>query len=123
MLLETILTQKLIVLLLHLGAHRLSAIKLFSINDMVLIDLLVNFLPTEVLKHSRKGKRLDKFEYRWCEDKTLCVIACLKEYTSRRNKYEGLTADQLIIFPRKPVKEDSTNTIKKWIKDFFTVNK
>ena len=113
MLLETILTQKLIVLLLHLGAHRLSAIKLFSINDMVLIDLLVNFLPTEVLKHSRKGKRLDKFEYRWCEDKTLCDIACLKEYTSRRNKHEGLAADQLIIFLRKPFKEASTNTMTK----------
>ena len=79
MLPEIILTQKLIVLLLLLGAHRLSAIKLFSIN-MVLIDLLVNFLPTEVLRYFRKGKRLDKFEHRWCEDKTLCVIACLGIY-------------------------------------------
>ena len=90
---------------------------------MVLIDWLVNFLPTELLKHFRKGKRLDKFEYRWCEDKTLCDIACLKEYTSRRNKHEGLTADQLIVFLRKPFKEASTNTMTKWIKDFFTVNK
>ena len=72
---------------------------------MVLIDLLVNFLPTELLKHSRKGKCLDKFEYRWCEDKTFCDIACLKEYTSRWNKHEGFTADQLIIFLRKPFKE------------------
>ena len=79
MLPEIILTQKLIVLLLLLGAHRLSAIKLFSIN-MVLIDLLVNFLPTEVLRYFRKGKRLDKFEHRWCEDKTLCVIVCLGIY-------------------------------------------
>ena len=90
---------------------------------MVLIDLLVNFLPTELLKHSRKGKRLDKFEYRWCEDKTLCFMACLKEYISRQNKHEGLTADQLIIFLRKPFKEVSTNATTKWIKDFFTLNK
>ena len=90
---------------------------------MVLIDLLVNFLPTELLKHSEKGKRLDKFEYRWCEDKTLCDTACVKEYTSRRNKHEGLTADQVIIFPSKPFKEASTNTMTKIIKDFFTVNK
>ena len=78
---------------------------------MVLIDVIVNFSPTEVLRQSAKGKRLDKFEYGWCENKTLCVIACLKEYTSRRNKHAGLTADQLIIFLRKPVKEASTNTI------------
>ena len=80
---------------------------------MVLIDLLVNLLLTELLKHSRKGKRLDKFEYRWCEDNTLCDTACIKEYTSRRNKHEGLTADQLIIFVRKPFKEASISTIRK----------
>ena len=80
---------------------------------MVLIDLLVNFLLTELLKHSRKGKRLDKFEYRWCKDKTLCDTACIKEYTSRRNKHEGLTAEQLIIFVRKPFKEAFINTIRK----------
>ena len=80
---------------------------------MVLIDLLVNLLPTELLKHSRKGKRLDKFEYRWCEGKTLCDTACIKEYTSRRDKHEGLTADQLIIFVRKPFKEASISTIRK----------
>ena len=58
---DTILTQKLIILLLLLGAHRLSIIKLFSINNMVLNYLSVIFMITEVLKHSRKGKPLDKF--------------------------------------------------------------
>ena len=72
---------------------------------MVLNDLSVTFIPTEVLKHSRKGKPLDKFEYRaYDEDKTLCVIACLKEYISRHNKHEELTTDQLIITLRKPFK-------------------
>ena len=79
---DIILTQKLIILLLLLGAHRLSTIKLFCSNNMFLNDLSVTFIPTEVLKHSRKGKPLDKFEYRAYVDKTLCVIACLKEYSS-----------------------------------------
>ena len=51
---DIILTLKLIILLLLLGAHRLSTIKLFSINNMVLNDLSVTFIPTEVLKHSKK---------------------------------------------------------------------
>ena len=59
---DIILTQKLIILLLLLGAHRLSTIKLFCINNMLLNDLSVTFIPTEVLKHSRKGKPLGKFE-------------------------------------------------------------
>ena len=53
---DIILTQKRIILLLLLGTHRLSTIKLFCINNMVLNDVSVTFLPTEVLKHSRKGK-------------------------------------------------------------------
>ena len=65
-----ILTQKLIILLLLPGAHRLRTIKLFSVINMVLNDLLVTFIPTEVLKHSRRGKPLDKFEYRAYEDQT-----------------------------------------------------
>ena len=50
---DIILTLKLIILLLLLGAHRLSTIKLFSINNMVLNDLSVTFIPTKVLRHSR----------------------------------------------------------------------
>ena len=102
---DTILTQKLITLLLLLGAHRLSTIKLFSINNMVLNDLSMTFIPTEVLKHSKKGKLLDKFECRAYEDKTLCVIVRLKKYISRRNKHQGLTTDQLIITLRNHLKE------------------
>ena len=114
---DIILTQKLIILLLLLGAHRLRIIKLFSINNMVLSDLSVTFIPTEVLKHSRKEKPLDKFEYRaYDEDKTLCVIACLKEYISRHNKHEGLITDQLIITFRKLFKGASIDAMRRWIK-------
>ena len=83
---------------------------------MVLNDLSVTFIPTEVLKHSRKGKPLDKFEY-----KTLCLIVCLKEYISRRNKHERLITLQLIITLRKPFKGASIDILR-WIKDIFTVN-
>ena len=112
---DIILTQKLIILLLLLGAQRLSTIKLFSINNMVLNDLPVTFIPTEVLKYSRKGKTLDKFEYRAYEDKTLCVIACLKEYISWHNKHEKLKTDQLIITHRKPFRGASIDTRRRRI--------
>ena len=100
----------------------LSTIKLFCINNMFLNDLSVTFIPTEVFKHSRKGKPLDKFEYRAYVDKKLCVIACLKEYISRHNKTDGLTTDQLIITHRKPFKGASIDTMRRWIKDIFVVN-
>ena len=82
----------------------------------------MTFILTEVLKHSRKGKLIDKFEYRAYEDKTLCAIACLKEYISRRNKHERLTTGQLIITLRKPFKGTFIDTKRRWIKDIFIVN-
>ena len=43
----------------------------------------MTLIPTgKILKHSGKGKLPDKFEYRAYEDKTLCVIAYLKEYVT-----------------------------------------
>ena len=53
---------------------------------MVLNDLLVTFIPTEILTHSRKGKPLDKFEYKTYTDKKLCVIWCLSEDLTRRDE-------------------------------------
>ena len=89
---------------------------------MVLNRLSVTFTPTEELKHSRKGKSLDKFEYGAYECKTLCVIAYLKEYISRRNKQEELITDQLIITLKKSFKEASIDTLRRWIKYIFIVD-
>ena len=45
---DKLLTQKLLILFLLLGAHRISTVKLFSKSNMVLNDLPVTFIPTEV---------------------------------------------------------------------------
>ena len=80
----------------------------------------MTLIPTgKILKHSGKGKLPDKFEYRAYEDKTLCVIACLKEYISRCNKHERLTT---IVTLRKPFKTASLDKIRRLIKDVFIVN-
>ena len=62
---------------------------------MVLNDLLVTFIPREVLTHSRKGKPLDKFEYRANKDKKLCVICCLSEDLTGRDEDVGLNTISL----------------------------
>ena len=61
LLLKINLSQRLIILLLLVGAHRLGITKLFSVNKIALNDLSVTFLPTVVPKYFRKGKLLDKF--------------------------------------------------------------
>ena len=71
---------------------------------MVLNDLSVTFIPTEVLNHSIKGNPLDKFEYRSCTDKKLCIISCLRGYLARPDKHVGLNTDQVVIMLKKPFK-------------------
>ena len=58
------LTQKLVVLLLQLGAYRLQTISVFTVDNMTSNDSWANFSPIKVLKQSWKGRPLGKFEYR-----------------------------------------------------------
>ena len=116
------LTQKLLILLLLLYAYRISTVKLFSVSNMVLNDLSVTFIPTEVLKHSRKGKPFDKFECRSYTDNKLCIISCLWEYPTSRDKHLGLSTDQLIITLKKPFRGASIDTMRRWVKNIFTRN-
>ena len=87
---------------------------------MVLNDLSVTFIPTEVLKHSRKP--LDKFECRSYTDKKLCIISYLSEYLTRQDKHVGLNTDQLIITCKKPFKGASIDTMRRWVSDIFILN-
>ena len=117
-----LLTQKLLILLLLLSAHRISTVKIFSVSNMVPNDLSVTFIPTEVLNHSRKSKSLDKFEYRLYTDKKLCIILRLREYLTRRDKNIGLNTEQLIITIKKPFKGASTDIMRRLVKDNFALN-
>ena len=119
---DKLLTQKLLILLLLLGAHRISTVTLFSVSNMVLNHLSVTFIPTEVLKHCKKGKPLDKFECRSYTDKKLCIMSCLREYLTRRDKHLGFSTGQLIITLKKPLKGASIATMRRWVKDIFIVN-
>ena len=105
-----------------LDAHRISTVKLFNVSNMFLNDLSVTFIPTEVLKHSRKDKHPDKFVYTWYTDKKLCIMSCLREYPTRREKYVGLNTDQLIITLKKPFKGEWIDTMRRWTKDIFILN-
>ena len=79
---------------------------------MVLNDLSVTFIPTEVVKQKLKGKALDKFEYRSYTDEKLCIISYLREYLARRDKHVGLNKDQLIITLKKPFKGGFIDTMR-----------
>ena len=115
------LSYKLVILLLLLGGQRVNTIFWFTTDTMVINDLSITFAPHQVLKHSRPGRKLDVFEYRSYYDKKLCVVSCLKEYLSRRSVKVQNNTNKLLITYRKPYKEASVDTIRRWIKCVFNI--
>ena len=116
---DKLLTHKLLILLLLLGGQRMNTIKSFHIDRMFLTDISVTFCPANVLKHSRKSKKMDTFLYRAYINPNLCVVSCLREYLLRRNQRVNEEETQLFITYGKPYKAASIDTMRRWIKELF----
>ena len=81
------LSQKLCMLLLLIGGQRVNTIYNFTVDRMIITDVAVSFAPSQVLKHSRKSKKLDTFNNRaYNANKKVCVLDCLTEYIKRRTQ-------------------------------------
>ena len=118
------LSQKLSMLLLLLGAQRVNTIYNFTVDRMVVTDTAATFAPDSVLKHSRKGRKLDTFVYRaYNANKKLCVLDCINEYLNRRASKVKDDTNKLLVTYGKPYKGSSPDTIRRWIKDLFTTCK
>ena len=90
--------------------------KKFDVDSMIINDISVTFILKIDLKHSRKGKSIDKFGCRAYKDsKRLRVLDFLKENIFQSRKIVGLETKehQLRI---------STCSIKRWTKGIFINN-
>ena len=110
------------VVLLLIGEQRVNTIHNYTVSRMVITDIGVSFSPQHVLKHSRRGNKLDTFTYRaYNANDKLCTLACLKEYIKRRtHRVNDESCYRLLITYEKPFRMASLNTIQRWIKDLFT---
>ena len=113
------LSQKLLILLLLPGGHRLNSVFHFTIDRMIISSTSVTFSPEVILKHSKPGRKLDIFEYRAYSDPKLCVLECVKEYIHRRNDRVDKEQKRLFITYRKPYRTASIDTLRRWIKETF----
>ena len=106
--------------ILLLRGHRVSTVKSFTVDAMVITNIVVTFAPNGVLKHSREVSDLGPFTYsNYDKIKKLLVISCLREYLSRRNVLVDVNVKQLIITTTKTYRNASTYTISRWIKEPF----
>ena len=79
------LTEKTLCLLLLLNGTRLNSVFNFKINEIIITDVGITVTPSSLLKHSRQNRKMDVFYYKsFSENKKLCVVGALREYTKRR---------------------------------------
>ena len=72
---------------------------------MAINKIYVTFIPSQTLKHSRKGYKLDTFESRAYNKPELCVNKIIFMYANRTQ------SAQLIITYGKPYKPASTDFV------------
>ena len=118
------LSTKLVMLLLLLGGQRVNTIKNFHVDQMIITNECITFSPATVLKHSRKGNKIDTFQYRaYDANKNFCIIDCIQIYLTRRKQLMPQNITQLIVTNKKLHKAASTDTIRRWIKNLFAETK
>ena len=115
------LTQKLVILLLHLGGKHIDTIHMFNIDYMVFSESCCVFYPFGLEKHSRPGKSRTEISYRnYAPDPKLCIIECLSVYIGiRKTKVNSKLCQQLLITYGKPHKGASKDTIARWVKEIL----
>ena len=113
------LSQKLCLFLLLLGGQRVNTIHAFTVDRLLLTSNSATFVPDTVIKHQKKGNKMDSFTYRAYPDSDLCIVQCLKEYLHRRDARVAGEVKKLLITYGKPYKAASIDSIRRWIKDLF----
>ena len=114
------LTQKLVVLLMILGARRKQALHSVQIDNVVLDENACVLLPNKVLKHSKPGRNIEPIIYHSFEHNKLCVVKCIKQYIKQRCKLVNTEQKALFITYGKPHKQASPDTISRWIKNMLS---
>lgn len=113
----SLLTRKLLMLMLLLSGQRGQTIHLLDIKNFELSYSRAVFRIPELLKQSRPGFHVGELRFTgYAPDRRLCVVTVLKEYLKRTLMVRG-TAKQLFLTCRPPIHAASRDTIRRWTRD------
>ena len=104
---------------LLISAQRVQAVHLISLNDTRFHDDTCTIHITEKLNQSRPGFHPQPLQLPYyAEDKTLCVVTCLREYIDRTAEFrsEGEVSDKLLLCYQQPHGPTTKDTIARWLK-------
>jgi hypothetical protein len=112
----SLLTHKVVMLLLLLSGQRGQSLHLLDVRNMKLTDSRATFQLGDLIKQSRPGSGIPELAFKaYAPDRRLCIITTLRAYLSRT---EATRSDctQLLLTYRKPVHAASRDSIRRWTK-------
>ena len=112
------LVKKTIMLFMILGARRKQALFTITVDNIIIEENKIVFLPNKTLKHSNIHRPLEPLIYQgYPSNEKLCIVNAIQCYLGMRENLVDANTKEFIITYGKPHKPASSDTISRWIKD------
>ena len=103
-----------------LWARRKQALFSITVDDIVVEENKIVFLPNKTLKHTNTRRPLEPLiSHRYTANDKLCIAECVNSYLVVRKKRVDAKVMEFVITYGKAHKPSSSGTISRWIKDEF----
>ena len=97
-------------------AQRVQRLHLLRVDCVLKVALGFKFEIVGVIKQSRPGFKSLVLEFTaYCVNRSLCIVAVLKEFLARR-KFMDIIEKRLLVSYREPYRSVAISTISRWIK-------
>ena len=101
-----------------LGARRKQALFTITVDNIIIEENKIVFLPNKILKHSNIHRPLEPLVYQgYPSNEKLCIVNAIQCYLGMRENLVDANTKEFIITYGKPHKPASSDTISRWIKD------
>ena len=114
------LVIKTVVLFTILRSSRTQAMFTIIVDNIVVEENKIVFLPNKTLKHTNTRRPLEPFIYhRYTANEKLYIVECANSYLGVWKKSVDANIMEFIITYGKPHKLASSDSISRWIKNEF----
>ena len=114
------LVNKALLLFTILGACRKQALFTITVDNIVVEENKIVFLPNKTLKYTNTRRPLEPFIYhRYTENDKPCMVECVNSYLGVRKRLVDANVMEFVIKYGKPHKPAWSDSISRWKKDEF----
>ena len=100
-----------------LGARRKQTLFTITVDNIIIEENKIVFLPHKTLKHSNIHRPLEPLIYQgYPLNEKLCIVNAIQCYLGMRENLVDANTKEFIITYGKPHKPASSDTISRWIK-------